>query len=499
MEPPLYQMQQALQRYSQKPAIATEVLTLVGVVAMWMLSLSWWQLRDAISVSGAMTVAMVAAVTLTRACCRPTRAIDMAVRVISLMLWAFTIANMHDWTVVAEHSLTDPYLCADDKRYWAWAVHYTNGSLPLPSPPVQFPGYPAIIRLMFGMFGINLAWPMALNLFATIMSITLTGSIARRFLDDECVDRRDTVALYAIIITATMAYFVSQGVRMQKEALVYLAMALTIYAFAGFWRNDEKRRLYDAVAFVAGCALMAVMRTTYLYFILLGLAMVALPHLRANKRYYAVLAVLAVLIMSCGNYFAKYAFTGHLEIISGGDVMEAQFITGENQHAYLLMMGHYFWYSPLHRAVLLPLTMAVQFVIPFPWLYSVSLSVDVLLPRLQWTWYVVGGIVLFYYFFVAWRKGCNLGVVPLWFALCYVIIAYITAGSVSRYILPFMPVIVTTSIFTVIKVWRSGKRRVFYSFMAIYGVVLLVTLLVCYNIQTGYISALADYYRALFL
>ena len=61
--------------------------------------------------------------------------------------------------------------------------------------------------------------------------------------------------------------------------------------------------------------------------------------------------------------------------------------------------------------------------------------------------------------------------------MCYVGIAYITAGTVSRYILPFEPWWMTMAAATALSCWRWRSFRLF---MATYVVLMAIVLAVCH-------------------
>ena len=84
---------------------------------------------------------------------------------------------------------------------------------------------------------------------------------------------------------------------------------------------------------------------------------------------------------------------------------------------------------------------------------------------------------------MSWRKQTSLGFFPLWVAFCFAVPAFIAAGSVSRYMLPFQPLMVPMAIFAVATLRERHYRKNFIIFVIAYTLLLAATLIVCYRTQ----------------
>ena len=101
-------------------------------------------------------------------------------------------------------------------------------------------------------------------------------------------------------------------------------------------------------------------------------------------------------------------------------------------------------------------------------------------------WYFVGGACIFYYLYinVVHHKYSNLGMWAWWPLVTFFIIAYITGGSVSRYVLPLQPLFVVIALYVLLNVKQGTYRRSFTIWMIVYFIILLATVLVlCYHTQ----------------
>jgi len=107
----------------------------------------------------------------------------------------------------------------------------------------------------------------------------------------------------------------------------------------------------------------------------------------------------------------------------------------------------------------------------------------------------VGGIALFYYLFIAWRRrGGTLGAWAWWPVLCFLAIAYVMAGSVNRYVLPIEQLFVPVAVYVLHLLRYRRYRRAMMWWSIAYVVVLGSALIVCHRIQTNYLRALSEHY-----
>ena len=208
--------------------------------------------------------------------------------------------------------------------------------------------------------------------------------------------------------------------------------------------------------------------------------------------------VLLIPAFFLGNHFASYSVDGHVDILKGGYHMQKAFMGGAAQQPYLDLVGKYFMYPVWKRLTILPLACCVQFIIPFPWVYEPPTILN-LLPRIAWGWYAGGGMVLFYFVMMFRRseRPLGLGAWPWWLAAIYVVIAYVVAGAVSRYLLPIEPMAVPLAVLVMARLREGHWRKPFKWWTATYAVILVVTLVVCYHVQTSYLDALNQYYQSL--
>lgn len=420
--------------------------------------------------------------------------------IMAFLMAMYVVLSIKVCTVDIGETLEEPGLHSDSGSYYAWALSHYDGRCGEPKLP--FKGLPLFMLWQWKVLGVSIAWPMALNYMFMLLTMVMTGKVACRLLCRKFEDfKPSTIATVAMLMVALLGFLVSQGLRIQKEAGCALGLLLVGYTLAGMASGEKlTKRIYyrDIAVFVTGCLLLAMVRTNFVYFAVVGALMMLFSNHRANWKYGLVLTIVAAVITVAFSILFSYTFGQQYRTVDGGDAMALAFKVGIVQQPYFNIIGDYYHYPEWKRVLLLPVTAGVQYVIPFPWLYDYSnATILSLLPRFRIMWYFVGGACLHYFLYITilHPKSNNLGMWAWWPLALFMIIAYITGGSVSRYALPLQPLFVVIALFVLLNVKQGNYRRSFTIWMIIYTFVLLAILVLCYNAQSEYLQNLDEYYR----
>ncbi len=411
-----------------------------------------------------------------------------------LLMSAISVENVMVWTAPDGASAEWPLFESDSRGYYAWALHYYDGRCD--APPVAFPGLPFMMLVLWKLFGVNVVWPVAMNVCFTLLAIVIAAMTTVRLLRGRELARPDRWLGNAALVCGMLLFFLlSESTCVLKEAAIALSMSAVALVLAVFV-TDRHLRVKHYVAFVAACLLLAFTRTTYMYFVLLALVIIAMGNYKTHLPHTLLLVVLALIAFVAGDSVAYYSFERHVSIISGGERMQRLFMVGPNQQPYLDMVGNYFTYPIWRRLLLLPLSCSVQFIIPFPWIYDGWTSLHEVAARCGFGWYAVGGTALFYYGAMSWRQRYKLGAWAWVPALIFATIAYTTAGSVSRYALPVEVMFIPVAVWVMSCVCHDlSLRRLFIVWAILFVIVLTITLIVCHDIQVTYLNNLNEYYK----
>ena len=489
-----------------KPNTCSRYLMLVEAIAfatLCVVASHHFGIVDGLKITAAYLVAyLVPRVTLTR--CRGTSTGALvALFVLAVILISIDYYRLEKWTLFDDFSLQMPNLGGDSRLYYKWALNKYNGSVE--PGQVIFPGFPLIMLGLWKVFGLSVVWPQALNLMCTLTSVVLTGMTTRRLLSHRVSQSPRTLVIGGIVLSSLLLYFLMLGTSMLKEGSIFLSVSLAGFVLAALAAPDEERHHWwrDLLLFVLACAPLALVRTTFLYFIALGVVIIVLPTWRRDWRPALVMLAAVGASLLLGNYLSAYSFDRHAEIASGGWNMQRFYVMSESQQFYHDLLNYYFLYSPWHKLIMLPLTMSVQFIIPFPWVYYETPSFLNVLSRMTYGWYFVGGTALFYYLFISWRRGSGMGIWPWWPAASFAVIAYVMAGSVARYVTPIEPLFVPVAMYVLCRIAEGRWRKAYTVWCIIFVVLVAAVLVLCLEVQQGTISqmlhtqSLVQYLRTL--
>lgn len=420
--------------------------------------------------------------------------------IVGFLLALYVVFSIKVCTVDVNSTLEEPEIYSDSGAYYAWALSHYDGRCP--SPKLPFKGLPLFMLWQWRVLGVSIVWPLALNYMFTLLSIVMTGKVACRMLCRKFESiKPSTIAAVAMLLVSFLGFLLSQGMRIQKEAGCTLGLLLVGYTLAGMAsgeEHDKKTRWRDLALFITGCLLLAMVRTNFVYFAVVGALMMTFSNHRAQWRYGTLLAVISLVITVVFSIIFSYTFGQQYRTVDGGDAMALAFKVGIVQQPYFNIIGDYYHYPEWKRLLLLPVTSGVQYIIPFPWLYDYS-NADIfsLLPRMRWMWYFVGGACLFYFLFITilHPKSNNLGMWAWWPLVVFMLIAFITGGSVSRYALPLQPLFVVIAVYILLNLKQGNYRRSFTIWMIIYAFILVAILVLCYDAQSDYLKNLDEYYR----
>lgn len=469
------------------------LLLLVEVIALALLAVaasSHFGLADGARITVAyLTAYLVPRIVLTRARGTSIAAIVILLLVASLLIY-IDYLRLVGWTRFDGYSLMEPNIHGDGRVYYKWALHEFDGRVG--PQKVVYPGYPMIMLGLWKVFGLNVIWPQAMNLMCTLTAIVLTGLTTRRLLSHRVSTSPQALVVLGMFLTCLLNYFLTMGTMVIKEGIVILSISMAGFAFSSMAAHDEERHhpVRDMVLIVAACILLAIVRTTFLYFVALGVAIMSLPRWRRDWR--MALSVLAVIVLSLflGNMLSTYSFDHHVEVAGGGWNMQRFYVESESQQFYHDILNFYFLRPFWYKALMLPMTMSVQFIIPFPWTYYDNCNFINVYSRLSYGWYMVGGIALFYYLFMSWRRDGNsrMGAWPWWAALSFAAIAWVMAGSVARYVTPVQPLFVPVAVFVLCRLREGHWRKAFTIWSICFVLIIAISLLFCLEIQQAAIS-----------
>lgn len=433
-----------------------------------------------VQLTASLTVAAVAAIAIYRRVLHGSNAGEWVLTATAAVMAMGVTLNVYYYTTVVGGTLDAPILINDDSsRYFRAAECIMAGNYG--ELEGSFAGVPLMTAALWAILGKSIVWPLAANVFLTLFAIALGGRLAAILL------RRDTAtSALAMALTASVCHFTGEGMILLKEPMVYVGLMLTAIPLAHFYRGN-RLSARSIAAFAAGCIVTTSVRNQSLYFVALGI-ITFLPLHFSRRRAYTAAAALAIV---AGSHFAgatvsHYDAAKQSRVIGGTGLMSENYLGDDSRYdAYKSIIGNYYDLSTVQRAALLPVTAAVQYAVPFPWNYArdTEFGYSQALNHFAYPWYALGGIIIFYYLWLLCRRDTPIKLWALWAMVCWLIPAYIYGGSVSRYVMPFVPCLVPMAIVAIDRL-RSGQLRKTFKWWSVgYATALAVALTVCYIVQ----------------
>lgn len=396
--------------------------------------------------------------------------------------------NLHWWTVANGGTLDTPRLDNSDAHLLFYsakdameALHSGNyglfremilcGSFLRPFLPFYL--------VLFKLFGVSLLPVTAFNMSLLLIAAVAGGTFCARILRRPGGTFPGRILTAAMIMLLCTAYWFNSGTLLIKDAMLQCVMAVAILSLTVVWQPCRKS-LHNTLllcAFILSLVFMVASRIHLLEFIAVaGLFMVRRGNIRRVLAALGIIGVVYVLGMIVTSDPGAF-----LKVISVDDNIAGYYFQERPmQMPYLRILGNYLEWPVWQRVLWLPVSCAVQFLIPLPWngLRDLAFGPTLVYAHQGWAWYLIGGAALGYLFIYSWRRrqrGTAVARWTWWGAAMFCVPALMYAGTVSRYFLPMMPVYVAGAIWCI---RQARKDRAFIIWYGCYAVV-LVSALAC--------------------
>lgn len=399
------------------------------------------------------------------------------------------IANIHFFTAAQGAETTAPVLQNIDARANFDSAQSSLGLGDAAHSPRSL-GYPLFISAIWHITGITIVAPLIINMLMILLTAITCGTITVRLLSAENNRHsRQWLQSCAIIMTVAVCYLMTTATILVKDAGICLSMAmtglgLTIQTVPPATAKSSWR-LWSA--FAIGIIGVATFRPHYL-FIVIPAIIITTPWRHCSGvtfRRFLIMSGATIIVWTANNWLLIEVWDKYsLGIAYMPEVLAESFTdTGHPQHAYHSMLFKDYYQMPLwHRLLWLPANAALIYLIPFPWDFSryIDFGYTYIYAKIAYPWYAIGGMILFYFLFLWRRSSKPLKLLTIAAAILWLIPAYITAGSVSRYVLPLVVWLIPAAV-TVSDRYVTSRR--FRIFAICYCVLLTAVLTICYHMQ----------------
>lgn len=398
--------------------------------------------------------------------------------VVSVVLALGIILNCHYYICVwGDGNPGAPSLVNVDASN-AWNNALASIGEPPPGVPESWPAkeYGLFVGLLLRLFGTDICVPLLFNAFCALATIVLTGAVACGCSGGSASERR-RVATCAIVMASTLCYFIASGMLLIKDCPLALAVALAA------WCGLRARRGFDAAlvaALVVSVVITVYCRPNYLLAEAAIVAALGAWTDRAGaRRTIAVVVFVLIGWLVAHVVFPVVPFERFVD--STGRALSDD--PGEiSQHSFYMRLFHdYYAFSFAEHCLLLPVTAAIQFLIPLPWTWDKYLMFGpaIALAHFSFCRYAVGAATMYYLGAQFGRGRSSTLLLRLFVAgvALYLATAFQFGGTVSRYGIPLVSLLVPGAAYA----WCSyRRRRSFAVWMCLFAAAMAVLLSVCY-------------------
>ncbi|MBP3299626.1 MAG: hypothetical protein J6L73_08135 [Muribaculaceae bacterium] len=337
----------------------------------------------------------------------------------------------------------------------------------------------------------SLLLPMLLNALCMTATVALCGMVCVRLFTHRAPQQMMFAGALLCALVPSIPYY---GTMFMKEAPCCLGTMLMTVAMADAFRG--RTRLGSIIAGAAGGLILMFIKSPIGWLMLAGacLAVARLwlarrPGRRIPMAMPLFLALVCMAVVTGGRQFRQDSDTTFITP-KREKVLSASMLGYGSLGNYRSIVDDYWLISPQERVKYLPVCLVAQYLPPFPWNFTrdTYIARSVVWAHLSLLWYAVGGLALGWFVLCAPRRKARggLGLWGIWWAMCYGGVAFMSAGTVARYWLPFLGICIPLAVQCVVAV-REGvvTRRAFKIYALVYSLALAGSLTGAYIFLKG--------------
>ena len=337
-------------------------------------------------------------------------------------------------------------------------------------------GYGHLVGIFVWLLGADICIPLLFNAFFALATIALTGSITYICGDgDERLRRRTATA--AMIICSCMCYFLASGTILIKDTALAAALALLIWSALRF----SSRHAAAMAAMALGTVLIWYCRPNYLLLELCIMVVFAIVGRGSQRSLCIAVALAAGIAWVCMQYLGEIRDIRFYADVSGRGFADNP---GEVEHhgIFFALFNDYYSIPTWQRLMLLPATTGIQFLIPLPWTWDKYLVFGPMMALAHMSFFrYAAGILVAYFSIHQFRKQrapLTLNIIVAIGLFFYVASAYQFGGTVSRYGIPLISMLVPAAAYCTT---HYSRDPFFKKAMVLMSVALTIVLVLSYK------------------
>lgn len=327
-------------------------------------------------------------------------------------------------------------------------------------------GYSVLISLLWRITGETLLVPMLINYVFIQITLILSAKTALVLFGSE------RVASLTMLCLAVCCYFMACAMVPYREPCIYLGTTMSMYAIVSIYKRGLNRRIL--LVLLCGAVWLTVNRAGGAVI----LACAGLCFVRRKRLFQTILPSI-ILALSCAVYLYLDRSTAHSsDLIVNNPAVSNYYIFDIPSHeAYNSFLGNYFDLPYWRRALMLPVTMSVQYIAPFFWTIgnSIQYGPSQIIAHNGITWYVVGCFGLWsVWLFITDRRSRRYARMFVALIMSYAIVAILFGGTCTRYTLVYTPWMAMLAAYVFERLSKdSNLHKPFHVWVWIYSIAII--------------------------
>ncbi len=377
--------------------------------------------------------------------------------------------------IVSNGSRESPAIFSDAGNYYELGVELSNVSNILEYAAdnpgeINHWGYPMFLGILFSVFGIDIIWGMIANIFIFVFNLCIIGILAKK------LTQSDKVAGYTFLLAVFYGQFISTGMILLKDGLITMSVLLITLMLIEIYNKILSPLRVILLLFAT--SLLAVFRAQYIFAPLLLYIFIFRIKF---KNFFLLLPILVILLW--GGMFLGETYTTteynvdsiERQAIGSDGRMQESWGSGEESFMNRIVSGYESW-SLVKRAIYMPIFIGIQYLTPF-YIWDFEISFDhgyysYPARNMNLFWFIIIGPLIFIGLYCVVKKRKEF---PLLFsvglsgALMYAVPAFIRAGTVPRYAIPFVMIMLPCGGWLINMIKSDIEiKKVFLKFIKIY-------------------------------
>lgn len=386
---------------------------------------------------------------------------------------ALAIVNINYFTAAVGHTAADPVLQNfDAMRDWTWACHLVFGD---PEPDLFISGMSYMTAGILWAFGRSIAYPIFFVSLCYAISIVMIGSIAYKL-----TDRRE-VGTIAMAVGAMMCFLLAHSSVLVKDLPVTCMFAITIHRIVCIYRQHRSFTFKDLAILTPTLALLLLARHNMAFMLTIGCLLFMVD---ANRRTRLSLVILAGVALIGGQIVNRMIMPSPDNIINtiSAEKCALMILHDDTTRPWDNIVGDYTQLPFYIKVLWLPISVAIQFLLPFPWGFErhMCFGPGVAIAHFSYFWYAAGALILYWIFACARKAPRSQQLLIAWGVMLTIITAYMSSGRIARYCLPYLPLLLPAA---AIVIADCRQRRSLWIWLGIFTTLLTAALIICYSMQ----------------